>query len=239
MRNNRNWLSVFGVLLYCLSPGCMEPRDQQADDDLITENSEPAPADWFTTTPVAEGVWKIDDHGGDNIYLVEGDEKALLIDTGTGVADLAGFVRTPTDKPLLVVNTHGHPDHAGGNFQFRRVHAHPSDFPMARQFSSREYHFETIRRVLTETPQFRALVLQDGLVFDSTDLVPVEEGTRFDLGHRSLEVIAVPGHTRGSICLLDAEKKLLFSGDNNNVLVWMFLDASLPLETYLQSLETA
>jgi len=238
VKNKRIWLSVLGVFLSCSLPGCTGPADQQADDDLVAEEAEHSSADWFSTTPVAEGVWKIDDHGGDNIYLVEGDEKALLIDTGTGVADLAGFVGIPAEKPLLVVNTHGHPDHVGGNFQFREVHAHPLDFPMTRQFSSREYHFETIQRVLDETPQFRSLVLRDGLVFDATELLPIEAGTRFDLGNRSLEVIPVPGHTEGSVCLLDAKNKLLFSGDNNNVLVWLFLDASLPLETYLQSLET-
>jgi glyoxylase-like metal-dependent hydrolase (beta-lactamase superfamily II) len=71
----------------------------------------------------------------------------------------------------------------------------------------------------------------------NTELVAVGQGFTFDLGGRQLEVIDVPGHTPGGICLLDRERKLLFSGDNNNPQEWMFLDHSQPLEVYLQTLE--
>ena len=54
---------------------------------------------------------------------------------------------------------------------------------------------------------------------------------------RELELIEVPGHTPGSICLLDRNLRTLFTGDNNNSLVWLFLDGCMPLEIYLQSLE--
>ena len=74
----------------------------------LTANLE---AQWFRVTEVAEKVWLIDDHQAANIYLVEGSDSALIIDTGLGVADLVSTVKKLTGKPLIVVNTHGHPDH--------------------------------------------------------------------------------------------------------------------------------
>ncbi len=210
------------------------------EPDEAAENSDQAASEavtWFTAQSVADGVWRIDDHGGDNIYLVEGDDQALLIDTGTGIADLAAFARTLTEKPLIVVNTHGHPDHAGGNFQFDEVYGHPADAEMARQVSTRESHASSVQRTIERAPEFESLVLGEDADFRSTVLQPVEAGTRFELGGRTLEVIEVPGHTPGSICLLDGANRLLFAGDNSNLLVWLFLDASLPLEVYEQTLQ--
>ena len=87
---------------------------------------------WFSLSEVAPKVWVIGDHGADNMYLVEGADSALLIDTGLGTADLASFVKKLTSKPLIVVNTHGHPDHAGSNHQFRKVYVHSADSSDAR-----------------------------------------------------------------------------------------------------------
>jgi glyoxylase-like metal-dependent hydrolase (beta-lactamase superfamily II) len=55
-----------------------------------------------------------------------------------GLARLSAFVKTLTTKPLLVVNTHGHPDHAGGDFEFKSVYAHPADFSSIQSFSTKE-----------------------------------------------------------------------------------------------------
>lgn len=170
----------------------------------------------FTATVVADHVWRIDDNGSDNIYLVEGKEKALLIDTGLGQADLPKFVATLTKLPVTVVNTHGHPDHAGSNFQFDDVYAHPADTELLQGYDNRA------QRVAGLKP---------------TVIHEVKEGYKFELGGRQLEVIEVPGHTPGSIVILDATNKLLFTGDNDNTLVWLFLKHSLPLETYLATLK--
>jgi glyoxylase-like metal-dependent hydrolase (beta-lactamase superfamily II) len=198
----------------------------------------PKSESWFTAKPVAEKVRRIDDHGSDNMYLVEGKEKALLIDTGLGVADLAGFVKSLTALPVIVVNTHGHPDHAGGNIQFGPAYAHPSDFELIKQFTSGEYRAGTIQRILQESPGLAAFILKESSGLKLPAPLPAREGYVFDLGGRKLEVIETPGHTPGSICLLDAENKLLFTGDNDNTLVWLFLRDCLPLETYLQTLQS-
>lgn len=71
----------------------------------------------------------------------------------------------------------------------------------------------------------------------ASKLVVVKDGMTFRLGGRTIEVIETPGHTHGSICLLDKEKKLLFTGDNDNTLVWLFLLNCLLLSAYLKSLQ--
>jgi glyoxylase-like metal-dependent hydrolase (beta-lactamase superfamily II) len=71
-----------------------------------------------------------------------------------------------------------------------------------------------------------------------TALVPVDNGHVFDLGDRTIEVIASPGHTAGSISLLDRRGRLLFTGDTSNGLVWLHSPDALPLETFLRTLST-
>lgn len=164
----------------------------------------------FTATKISNG-WAIAEKNSMvdvNIYLVEGKDSALIIDTGYGTGDLKAFVETLTKLPLIVVNTHGHGDHAGNNKQFAKIYLHPNDFFMLKSNSKK-----------------------------APTLIAVSEGYVFNLGGRKIEVMDVPGHTPGSIVLFDADSKLLFSGDNTNNLVWLFLGDCKPLDVYLQSLE--
>jgi hydroxyacylglutathione hydrolase len=169
---------------------------------------------------------------------VTGKDKALLIDTGTGVADLAACVRRITSLPLTVVNTHGHGDHVGADFQFDAVSAHPDDFDLTIRSAGRGNREDAVKRVAAQAPALEPLLLKSGADFDAKRLAPVHGGHVFDLGGRKLEVIETPGHTKGSICLLDKEHRLLFTGDTTNSLVWLFLGNCLPLETYLQTLKS-
>lgn len=226
------WIAAFVITAM---PAAYSQTGQMVTDDPIYPADREAP-DWFTVKEMADGVWRIDDHGRDNMYLVEGKKKALLIDTGTGVADLKGLVHSMTDLPTTVVNTHGHPDHCGGNHQFESAYAHPADFEAVRNFDNQKSHAEAIRQALKDLPELKDCILQDADNFTEAALHPVKDGDVFDLGSRSLEVIEVPGHTPGSICLLDSTAGLLFVGDNNNAIVWLFLDNSLPVEAYLEVL---
>lgn len=192
---------------------------------------------WFKVKQVADKVWRIDDNGGDFMYLVEGDEKALLIDTGRGYADLLAYIKSITKLPLMVVNTHGHHDHACGNFQFKQVYAHPNDFNLIHYCCNETYRANTIKQLLANSPESESLIMKEVNNYTAAKLIPVKNGYIFNLGNRKLEVIETQGHTLGSICLLDAENKLLFAGDNNNKVVWLFLKGCLPLEIYLQNLE--
>jgi len=209
------------------------PRNTRHNQDSATAQS----ASWFSVKQVADKVWRIDDHGGDNMYLVEGKDKALLIDAGTGVADLSTCIKSITALPVIVVNTHGHPDHCGSDYQFSEVYAHPLDFEMIASFCNEGFHKGAVQRAEDKSPELAPLLVRDADNFKMPTLLPIQQGFVFSLGNRNLEVIEVPGHTKGSVCLLDAKNKLLFTGDNDNTLVWLFLKDCLPLEIYAQTLQ--
>lgn len=196
-----------------------------------------APASWFSVKQVADDVWRIDDHGNDNIYLVIGKEKALLIDAGTGMADLSACIKELTSLPVLAVNTHGHLDHSGGDYQFPQVFAGLADSGMILKSCSPDFRKQMADEAPRRYPGLDSLFITDFSSFKQPELLPIQEGYVFDLGDRKLEVVETPGHTKGSICLLDAKNKLLFTGDNDNSLVWLFLNECLPLETYVKSLQ--
>jgi glyoxylase-like metal-dependent hydrolase (beta-lactamase superfamily II) len=192
-------------------------------------------APWYTVNEVGPKVWQIGDHGADNMYLVEGRDSVMLIDNGLGVADIMAQVRKLTSKPVIVVITHGHPDHAGSDYQFEKVYINPLDSSSARSVNEAQARAGSSSSMLHgNTPsagdQYKGKIC-------NTKMVPVHDGSIFNLGDRKIQVIETPGHTPGEIVLLDIQNKLLFTGDNNNLLVWLFLKNCLPLHEYLASLE--
>lgn len=140
------------------------------------------------------------------VHLIEGEDRALLIDTAFGIGDLRGLVREMTDKPLDVVATHFHGDHSLGNGQFERVHCHKFDAPYLRgQFAP------DAKRMLPTGDFYRQ---EDVVPLGGYELVEVEAEHRFALGPgHTVEVIHMPGHAAGGIMLLDNSTGMLFSGD--------------------------
>ena len=229
MRKSISIVAIFILTsLFFISSGIMNAQENPEENKNTGK--------WFTSKEVAEGIYCIDDHGGDNMYLVLGKKKALLIDTGTGVSDLKKYVISLTDLPLMILNTHGHPDHVGNNFQFDEVYVHPKDFDYVKQFSSEEFRESMVDNALRNFSDLQSEMIEEVDDYTASKLLPVEEGYIFDLGDRQIEVIETPGHTPGSICLLDKENKLIITGDNNNTVAWLFLDGCLPLEGYVATL---
>jgi hydroxyacylglutathione hydrolase len=190
---------------------------------------------WFTSKEVGNKIWQISDHGAANIYLIEGKRSAMLIDDGLGTADLVSYIKKLTSKPLTVVITHGHPDHAGADYQFPEVYIHPADADAAKAVNRPEARAGSAKMMQGGNVPAENEIYK-GKVYD-TGLLPVKEGQVFNLGGRKMEVMETPGHTPGEICILDIKNKILFTGDNNNVLVWLFLPNCTPLHEYLSSLE--
>lgn len=188
----------------------------------------------YELRPLEPGCFRI---GNSGVYmdLMVGEHHALLFDTGYGFGDLKALVRSVTDKPLYVVNSHGHVDHACGNAQFGGAYIHPADLDLCREHNGPEMRQSELEsaQVPPDFDMERYLSLGPGV------LTPVGEGHIFDLGGISLEVVHLPGHTAGSIGLWCPEKRLFWVGDAINSFVWLFLPEAQPLPVYIRSLHKA
>lgn len=168
----------------------------------------------FDIKEITRNTWCISSLGWMHCFLAVGEKSALLVDTGAGCGDLKAAVESITDKPYQVINTHGHFDHAGGNGQFGKVMLHPADFEIARccnGYTARLGYVDS--RVGINRPELHDEAMAAVLPDEDYAMIPVYGGEEIDLGGRVLETIAVPGHTKGCICLLDRGERLLFAGD--------------------------
>ena len=188
----------------------------------------------YTVRELEPGLFRI---GNSMVFmdLIVGAHHALLFDTGYGFGDLKALVRSLTDKPLYVVNSHGHVDHACGNAQFGGAWIHPADMALAQDHNGPQMRMAELETA--EVPM--DFDLEAYLHLGPGELIPVEEGHIFDLGGLTLEVIHLPGHTAGSIGLWCPERKLLWVGDAMNCFVWLFLPEAQSLSTYSTSLQKA
>lgn len=132
---------------------------------------------------VAKDTYIIDMFGEQSPTLLVGNEKALLIDTACGNYDLAGLVQKLTDKPLTVVLTHGHGDHAGGVFQFETVWCHPLDHDMVRDMTDEQVdgYCETMKKNDQNTFFDTSRQRLPG-PHPCPTLLPLSDGQEFDLG---------------------------------------------------------
>lgn len=153
--------------------------------------------------PLDAHTWRIEEYNETSsvyMYLLEGEEKAVLIDAGFGVINVREIAETLTGLPISVISTHGHIDHIGGNALFETVFMHEADQGVYQLHSG---------ALAKEKFSGMPVSLHRG----KTDITLIQNGAQFDLGGRTLQIIHVPGHTLGSICILDVERRWLFTGD--------------------------
>lgn len=188
-------------------------------------------------TKITDGVYLLDEFSGTNCYLVVGSEKALLIDCGTGFADLKGTVESITDLPLEVIATHGHVDHIGGAGEFKEVYIHYADtkFINKIQFTVPMRKLFTLGHGGAKEQGVKVGDVKKGEY--KTKFIPIDESFKTDLGNKKIRIKHTPGHTVGSIAVIDETDKIVFSGDNVCDALWMFLPGSTSLEEWLPSAE--
>lgn len=184
-------------------------------------------------------ITRITGLAGENCYLIEGKERALLIDGLTGAASLKAFVRELTDLPIIVALTHGHLDHTGAAWEYGKCFIHPADIPLmySKEHSSQRNRLSFLTSSMnTERTKRAALKLEDIVPPCPVKTFPIFDGDIFDLGGIQIEAIGIPGHSRGSMVYLDRKSQLLFSGDACNANTLLGLDGSTSVEEYAESL---
>lgn len=205
--------------------------------------------EYYKVTQIGPGRFRVYDPLGVFTDLFVGKDKALLWDTAYGFQDLRSVVRELTSLPLYIVNSHGHIDHACGNYQFEEpIFIHPADLPVIRDHHSAARKNIAIRYAEATVDFFTGEPVnamdQD---FDTEaylargvgDLREIREGEVLDLGGMTLEVIEVPGHTPGSIGLMYREEKIFYAADAMNDNLWLFLKEACPLSVYRKTLDKA
>ena len=162
---------------------------------------------------IDEHTWEGNGHlmANETIYIIEGRDKAILLDAGTKIDDLDKIVAGITSKPITLIATHVHPDHTGSAINyFPEIWINAADevnVPMFMQGYKGKVNY-----------------LSDGQVFD--------------LGGREIEVIFTPGHTPGSTCFFDKANHVGFSGDafgSGNLLLTTNFSTLLATTTRIES----
>ena len=133
--------------------------------------------------PINEATWRIQEDMV-RCFLLAGTKEALLIDSGFHVPHMKEIAESLTSLPVKLLNTHADRDHVGSNNAF-------GTFYMSMAEASNYYHGEN----------------RQGTI------IPIEHGDKLDLGNRELDIIGLPGHTPGSIAVLDVKHRVLISGD--------------------------
>jgi hydroxyacylglutathione hydrolase len=168
-------------------------------------------------TEIAKNTFLINEFGMNTMFLLNGTQRSLLIDTGTGVCDLKKIAKSLTNLPLSVALTHGHVDHAGGIGQFDEVYIHKYDIDMALSVTleARIGYAMTLKKMSGDLFAYGESDVRDFKHIPK--FKNLSDGDVIDLGGRSVKVLCLPGHTRGSVCFIDDMSRILFSGDACNV----------------------
>lgn len=174
----------------------MNTIDFSCKHDILIRNPDgslqPMDEPFYESIQIAPGTWRILSDG-DYQYLVEGENEAILIDSGYGAGNIREYAQTLTEKPLrCIINTHDHFDHTANNSYFEKAY------------------------MTAATKELATIPFPSFAGIDFPRDYPVEvvsEGYVFDLGGRTLEVFEMNFHAVGSLLLLDRKERILFSGD--------------------------
>ncbi len=199
---------------------------------------------YYSVERITPSTLKISEQDMLSMYLVMGSERACLIDTGYGLGDLTGLIASLTDLPVTVVNTHGHVDHTLGNHLFSCALMNRADARLYEQHTSPEevrgmLNSEEGRRLLHLAKTDDEINRLDADSFKPCPVKALRDGDFLNLGNKKLEVMLMPGHTAGSIILIDRSERVVYSGDAIIEHPWLFLDESLSPQVYLDSLKRA
>lgn len=185
---------------------------------------------FYKSEKVTEHISAIRSMTGEIMYLIEGSERSVLIDTCLGVGHLRDFVEKMTVKPITVLLSHGHIDHALGAPEFDDVYMNEADKDLFIAMSPLEERNGYIAANLGgKLPDFTE---EDYVMSAEPDFKALNEGDSFDLGGIHIDVYALKGHTQGSMVFLIREERILILGDACNKSTFLFDENTLYVDEY-------
>lgn len=188
---------------------------------------------FYISEQVSSRIRRIISKTGEFMYLVEGEETAVLIDTSIGYGNLKKYVESLTSKEIIVILTHGHVDHAMGATLFKTSYLNPVDLEIYNEHKKLSVRKGYLEHSLSDYSNYND---NDFINIKESKFLPLEDGMVFDLGGLNLEIINVPGHTPGSVAVMIREERALLLGDACNTFTFLFDENSLSVEAYKKSL---
>lgn len=223
-------MTVFAMML-CVTLSCVQ---KQQSGDLVQPDTwwsvHPRPIyaqlekvgtyqGWFDVYKLCDGTYAIYEPNQFEeaiSYLVEGSDRAIILDTGTGIGNLRDVTEELTDLPVSVVLTHEHYDHVAAAYRWDEIVMFDNADAIAVLKAGRDN--ASLQKYLVDDYLWKPLPKDfDPADWEIPSMTPtgvVRDGDVIDLGGRQLEVIYTPGHSPGQMCLLDKANRILFTGDH-------------------------
>jgi len=190
---------------------------------------------YYKNIQIAPDTWYVREILGVGSYLFIGKDKALLSDTGNGFRDITKPLSKICNKPLILMNTHGHSDHVGGNSRFGEVFIHEADIHMleeAWQKAQRDLMWGYAREKYPITRLFLNALEKKLPQHKDIEVMPLADGHIFSLGGREIKAVFFPGHSPGSTLLIDEVTETLYAGDAINPGLFLFFRDCPSLKDY-------
>lgn len=168
-------------------------------------------------------------------YLIEGDQSAMLIDSGVGVGNIKSYAEKFTSKPIKLLLTHGHVDHIGGSSLFKDVYMNHADDVVYKEHSSNSIKDGYLKMLYKD---YAALQKSNNIKPIAIGKIkPLKDKQLFELGKMTLQVYNEAGHTPGQMAVLLKQDKILITGDGANQFTFLFDNNALGLTSYKQSMQ--
>jgi glyoxylase-like metal-dependent hydrolase (beta-lactamase superfamily II) len=175
-------------------------------------------SDWFQIEKIDNTTYAISEYGHwekVHSYLLIGDSKSILIDTGLGIGNIKKAIENLTKLPIKVITTHAHWDHIGGHSLFCDIAIHNMDADWLK-FGLPIPKAMVIYNIMKE-PFFAVppddFDINQYEIYKGEPAVLLEDGDIIDVGFRRVRIIHTPGHSPGHICLYEEDRGYLYTGD--------------------------